>query len=249
MKAMSGVNAQPLPVYIGTEDDQLVPQKVLAYSIQRSASRPVTLHPVKQDQRRVGGTNFGFVRFHVPHLNGYTGRAIYLDADQLVFHDIHELAAQLDDRHAIGLVNAPEGTFGGKPVGRHNQTSVMVMDCAQLRDWDPDTLFRPVVGNRTEPAPGQVRYRDFMMLSWFDPARIQPIDPRWNHFNIVTPETRLTHFSHVRSQPWKNPGHPLAPLWRRWLREAVRAGAVGRGELLREIRRGAIHPRFLACMV
>lgn len=235
-----------LTIYIGTEDDQLLPQKVLEYSIHKSASQPVTVRAVKQDGPRVGGTNFGFVRFHVPRLNGYQGRAVYLDADQLVFRDIHELAAELDDRHAIALVNQPQGTFGTKPVGQHNQTSVMVMDCARLRDWDPATMFQHVVPNRAELAPGQIHYRDFMMLSWFDPALIQPIDPRWNHFNIVEPDSKLTHFSYVRHQPWKNPAHPLTRLWGQWLREAIRAGAVSRWELLREIWRGAIHRRFLA---
>ncbi|MFD0669042.1 hypothetical protein ACT80S_15080 [Ramlibacter sp. MAHUQ-53] len=238
-----------LAVYVGTEDDQLVAQKVLAYSIHKHARRPVRVVPVKQQQARVGGTQFGFVRFLVPGLQGYAGRAIYLDADQLVFADIHELAAQLEGPHSLALVNAPHGHFGGKPVGPGNQTSVMVLDCDRLRDWDPQRLFDGVVPNRATPGPGQVRYRDFMCLSWFDPARIQPLDPRWNHFNVVEPDTRLVHFSHVRSQPWRNPAHALTPLWTRWLREAVRAGAVPRRELLREVWRGAVHRRFLACLV
>lgn len=237
-----------LTVYIGTEDDQLIAQKVLEYSIRKSASGPVRVCPVKQSGPRVGGTQFGFVRFHVPSLHGYEGRAIYLDADQLVLADVHELAAQLTGSYSLALVNEPEGHFGNKPVGRHNQTSVMVLDCARLQDWDPARMFDGVIPNRAEPGPGQIRYRDFMMLSWFDPKRIQPLDPRWNHFNIVRPDTRLTHFSHVRSQPWKNPGHALAAFWGEWLREAVRAGAVGRVELLQEIWRGAVHRRFLACV-
>lgn len=235
-----------LTVYIGTEDDQLIPQKVLEYSIHKHAKKPVTVRSVKQEIERVGGTNFGFVRFLVPQLNDYQGRAIYLDADQLVFTDINELAELLDEQHSIALVNQPKGTFGAKPVGQHNQTSVMAMDCAKLRGWDPATMFQHVVSNRTELAPGQIHYRDFMMLSWFDQGQIQGIDPRWNHFNIVEPDTKLTHFSYVRSQPWKNPGHPLTQFWGKWLKEAIRAGAVGRLELLKEIWRGAIHKHFLS---
>lgn len=235
-----------LTVYIGTEDDQMIPQKVLEYSIHKNAKRPVKVRAVKQEVERVGGTNFGFVRFFVPQMNNYQGKAIYLDADQLVFTDINELADLLDDQHSIALVNQPKGTFGAKPVGQHNQTSVMALDCAKLLDWNPNTMFSHVVPNRTELAPGQIHYRDFMMLTWFDQSKIQPIDPRWNHFNIVEPDSKLTHFSYVRSQPWKNPSHPLTAFWGKWLKEAVRAGAVGRIELLKEIWRGAIHRRFLA---
>jgi lipopolysaccharide biosynthesis glycosyltransferase len=238
-----------LVVYIGTEEDQLIPQKVLEYSIRKNATRPVEVRAVKQEVERVGGTNFGFVRFTVPQLNNYQGKAIYLDADQLVFTEINELADLLDDEHSIALVNQPKGTFGAKPVGQHNQTSVMAMDCAKLRDWNPDTMFQHVVPNRAELAPGQIHYRDFMMLSWFDQNKIQPIDPRWNHFNIVEPDSKLTHFSYVRSQPWRNPSHPLTLFWGQWLREAIRAGAVGRIELLREIWRGAVHKRFLAYLI
>jgi hypothetical protein len=237
-----------LNVYIGTEDDQLIPQKVLEYSILKNTKSPVNVHPVKQDMDRVGGTNFGFVRFLVPKLNDYTGKAIYLDADQLVFTDINELLDALDDDHVVGLVNNPEGTFGKKVVGKHNQTSVMVLNCEKLTDWNPDTMFSNVVPNRAELGPGQIHYRDFMMLSWYDQSKIQPIDPRWNHFNIVNPDSKLTHFSHVRSQPWKNPSHPLTEFWGGWLRKAIRAGAVGRIELLKEVFRGAIHKRFLTYM-
>jgi lipopolysaccharide biosynthesis glycosyltransferase len=235
-----------LTVYIGTEDDQLIPQKVLEYSIRKNTKRPVEVRAVKQEVERVGGTNFGFVRFTVPKLNNYQGRAIYLDADQLVFTDINELADLLDDEHSIALVNQPKGTFGAKTVGQHNQTSVMAMDCHRLRDWNPDTMFQHVVPNRAELAAGQIHYRDFMMLSWFDQGKIQPIDPRWNHFNIVEPDSKLTHFSYVRSQPWRNPSHPLTLFWGQWLKEAIQVGAVGRMELFREIWRGAVHKRFLA---
>ncbi len=235
-----------LAVYIGTEGDQLIPQKVLEYSIHKNARKPVKVQAVKQQAKRVGGTNFGFVRFFVPQLNNYQGKAVYLDADQLVFTDINDLADLLDDAHSVALVNQPKGTFGNKPVGQHNQTSVMVLDCAKLSDWNPETMFAHVAPNRAELEPGQIHYRDFMMLSWFDQSKIKPIDPHWNHFNIVEPESKLTHFSHVRSQPWKNPSHPLTVFWGEWLKEAIRAGAVGRLTLLKEILRGAIHKKFLA---
>ena len=235
-----------LSIYIGTEDDQLIPQKVLEYSIHKNAKTPVRVQAVKQETERVGGTNFGFVRFFVPKLNNYQSKAVYIDADQLVFTDINELGDALDSNHAIGLVNQPQGTFGTKPVGQHNQTSVMVLDCEKLHDWNPDTMFAHVVPNRSELQPGQIHYRDFMMLTWFDQSAIQPIDPRWNHFNIVEPDSKLTHFSYVRAQPWKNPSHPLTEFWSKWLREAIRAGAVGRLELIKEVMRGAIHKRFLA---
>lgn len=232
-------------VVIGTERNQYIAQKVLEYSILKNASKEVEIQFATQQEGRKGGTNFGFVRFHVPELCGYSGKAIYLDADQLVFDDINNLAASLDDNHAVALVNSPEGYFGDKPVGQHNQTSVMVLNCDQLKDWNPQTMFDPVVPNRTELREGQIHYRDFMMLSWFDQSRIQPLDARWNHFNIITPETKLVHFSHVRSQPWKNPKHKLTEQWGLWLRDAIRDGYLARWDLVRDVFLGHLDRYFL----
>jgi len=179
-------------------------------------------------------------------LNGYEGKAVYLDADQLVFSDINDMLNELDENHTIGLVNNAVGTFGNKPVGQVNQTSVMIMDCAKLKSWNPETMFDHVVPNRSALEEGQIHYRDFMKLDWFDQAEIQSIDNRWNHFNIVEDDSKLTHFSYVREQPWKNPSHPLAKFWGEWLREAIRANAVSRRELLSEIWRGSVHKRFVS---
>jgi len=234
-----------ITIVIGTDPSQYVAQRVLEYSIRKHTSADVKIIPGRQAQQRLGGTRFGFVRFLVPSLCDYRGIGIYLDADQLVLGDVADLAALLRPPHAIGIVRDIEGTFAGQPVAPRNETSVMVLDCARLKDWDPETMFEPVVPNDAEPGPGQMRYKDFIRLAWVDPALIQAIDPRWNHYNTVHDDTRLIHFSHVREQPWKRPEHPMTALWKEWLREAMSAGYVGRGDILRAVSRGRIHPHFL----
>jgi hypothetical protein len=232
-------------VVVGTQEDQYVCQKVLERSILDHASEPVEVHFRTFTGERLGGTSFGFVRFLVPSLFGWSGRAIYLDCDQLVFGDIRELHDALDEGHDVALVQAPEGEFRGKPVGRHNQTSVMVLDCARLRDWDPATLFERVVPARQAVPAGKLAYREFMKIEWMDPRRLQPLDPRWNHFNIVRPDTRLVHFSNMRTQPWKDPEHAVTDLWEEWLRRTVVAGGLRRRDVLRAVWAGHLHRRFL----
>ena len=235
---------EPVRVVIGTEDNQYIPQQVLKYSIEKSASGPLEIHCVKQEGSRVGGTNFGFVRFGVPSMFDYMGRAIYLDADQLVLNDIRELWDSLDDEHDLAVVQNAEGVFGSKPVEACNQTSVMVLNCNRLRSWDPKTMFDPVVPNRAPLGDNQIHYRDFMKIHWMDQDRLQPLEPRWNHFNTMRDDTKLVHFSHVRSQPWKRPEHPLSKVWGQWLKRAILAGYIKRSELWREIRTGPIHRNF-----
>jgi hypothetical protein len=230
---------------IGTEASQLVPERVLEHSIRAHTRAALEILPRRQSEPRRGGTRFGFVRFGVPALCGYRGRAIYLDADQLVLADVQELADSLDAEHAVALVQQPEGSFAGLPVEPRNETSVMVLDCGKLAHWDPERLFACVVPNGAPLRAGEIHYRDFMRLQWLDPALIQPLDPRWNHYNLLRDDTKLVHFSHVRGQPWKSRGHPLAGLWEHWLREALAAGALGRGALWRGVLRGDLHPRLL----
>jgi hypothetical protein len=232
-------------IVIGTEPNQFIPQKVLEYSIRANTRADVAIRFETQRENRVGGTNFGFVRFYVPSLFDYAGRAIYLDADQLVFGDVAELERELDGEHAIAVVTRPEGTFGGRPVDVRNQSSVMVLDCGRLRDWDPAHLFDNVIPNGRTPGPGEITYKDFMYLDWVEPAKLQPLDPAWNHFNIVRPDTKLVHFSYVRGQPWKTPSHGLTPVWSDWLRRAMQAGAVTRGDLARAILKRHVHPYFV----
>jgi hypothetical protein len=232
-------------IAIGTQANQYIPQKVLEFSIRQHTEAPLDLRFEAQRQHRVGGTRFGFVRFTVPALFGYQGRAIYMDADQLVLGDVRELVDQLDSDHAIGIVRDIEGTFAGEPVTPRNETSVMVLDCERLKEWDPETLFDHVVPNDAPLGPGQIHYKDFIRLAWVDPALIQAIDPRWNHYNMVREDTRLVHFSHVREQPWKRPGHPFRGFWEGWLVRALEAGALSRRELLAEVARLHLHPTFL----
>lgn len=237
-------------IVIGTEANQFTAQKVLEYSIRKHTKEPVEIRFVTQQAgMRVGGTNFGFVRFMIPSIYNFEGKAIYMDADQLVFQDVKGLWDSLPSNCDVACVQHPEGNFGDKPVGQHNQTSVMVMNCGRLRDWDPTVMFKTVVPNSSELKPGEIHYRDFMMLGFMDQSRIGALDPRWNHFNIIRDDTRLVHFSHVRSQPWKSPKHPLTPAWEGWLRETMRAGKLSRLELLREIVTGHVARHFLGSVI
>ena len=232
-------------IFIGTEPNQYIAQQVLANTIRKCTTGPVEINFCTQDQARVGGTNFGLVRFTIPSRCNFEGKAIYIDADQIVFEDLRNLLNTLKEPYAVALVQEPEGYFGEKKVEKMNQTSVMVLDCAKLRSWDPETMFNNVVPNRQELKPGQIHYRDFMCLSWFDQSQIQAIDPRWNHFNVIRDDSKLTHFSHVRTQPWKNPSHPLAKEWENYLRKTVKDNDIGRMRIVSEVIKRHVHPGLL----
>jgi hypothetical protein len=78
----------------------------------------------------------------------------------------------------------------------HYASSVMLLDCAKLRHWrweeDFEKTFR-----------GERDYRDWMWLLLEPPGSVAPLEPEWNDFDRLTPETRLLHNTHRRTQPWK----------------------------------------------
>ena len=114
---------------------------------------------------------------------------------------------------------------------------MMVMSCLQC-EWNTESLFRDVAIERR-------KYSDLMQAAFIPRDRIQELSPRWNDFGIVMPDTRLVHFSHVRSQVYRNPDHPSADLFEKELRFAVESGMVTKEVLEQEAENRHIHKYWL----
>lgn len=238
----------PIRVSIGTEPKQYIPSEVLKSSILRRSSRPVEFtesccdgvwHPVTGDAPKTKrGTAFSDWRWFVPSVYQHAGRAIYLDADQVVLSDIAELWDSLPHTKWIAAVRNAEGFFGKKvPEKRKWQTSVMVMNCCECT-WHPGLLINTV--NR-----GEIKYADYMQAKWIDDECLHELDPAWNHFGICNERTRLLHWSHVATQPYRNPQHPTANIFRQELLASVDAGHVQRDRITEEVSRGHLSPEWL----
>jgi len=140
------VNA--IRVFIGYDSREAVAFDVLAHSIQRHATQPVSITPVRLDQleglfRRdrnpLQSTEFSFSRFLTPYLCGYDGWAVFMDCDMLVRADIARLWALRDERYAVQVVKhlhvpREEVKFLGAVQTKYekkNWSSVMLMNCAR----------------------------------------------------------------------------------------------------------------------
>ena len=91
-----------LNVFIGYDTNETVAYHVLAHSILRRASIPVSIAPLMRRQlaglytRERGpteSTEFSLTRFLVPGLSGFKGWSLFMDCDMLCLADIAELAA------------------------------------------------------------------------------------------------------------------------------------------------------------
>ena len=97
--------------------------------------------------------------------------------------------------------------MGGKavmavPRPGHNKrndyvaTSVMLLDCAKLTHWDPDKDLDDLFAHRFD-------YIDWIELKRQPRETIGLLEPEWNDFDRLTPDTKILHTTKRRTQPWK----------------------------------------------
>lgn len=146
-------------VFIGYDSREAVAFDVLSHSIQRRASRPVAIAPVRLEQLEgvfgrernpLQSTEFSFSRFLTPWLCGFEGWAIFMDCDMLVRDDIARLWSLRDERYAVQVVKhvhvpKEEVKFLGAVQTKYekkNWSSVMLMNCARCAALTPDYVNR-----------------------------------------------------------------------------------------------------------
>jgi hypothetical protein len=112
-----------LRIFIGYDSKEAAAYHVLAHSLLRRASRPISLIPLVLPQlattytRQRGpteSTEFSLTRFLVPYLSGYSGWSVFLDCDMLCRVDIYELYELMDETKAV-MVCPHDYTPGPKP--------------------------------------------------------------------------------------------------------------------------------------
>lgn len=233
-----------IQVYVGTDRSQALAVEVLAYSIRRHTIRTVAIHsmldlkiPEPKDVRQGQRTGFSFARWAIPELAGYRGRAIYVDADMLVFRDIHELWSVPMDGAMIAVLE-PRRETGRNVHYKANETSVMVLDCARC-DWSLQKLV--------DGLDGRYSYDQMMSDLCFlaDGAFVRSIPADWNRLEHYTPTTGLLHFTIMPTQPWVSARNPLGHLWIEEVRRMIREGVLGVARIQQEIDLGFFRPSLM----
>ena len=142
-------------VFIGYDSKEKVAFSVLAYSILRNSTKPVTITPVYlpnikddfvRERNNLSSTEFSFSRFMVPHLMNYKGWAVFMDCDQLMLGDIAELWRLRDDKYAVQLCKhdytpVEDKKFLGQVQTKYekkNWSSFMLMNCKKCSELTPD---------------------------------------------------------------------------------------------------------------
>ncbi|WP_341909242.1 hypothetical protein [Polaromonas sp. YR568] len=230
----------PIRIFIAATPSEWLPARVLEFSLQETASVPVELRSIDSFSRTIPmpaalanrpRTPFSFQRFLIPELCGFTGRAIYLDADMLVFRDIAEVWGS--DLTACDLQTVQEGKRG-----RRGQFSVMLLNCETL-DWNIERIVADLDAGRLD-------YAGLMYEMRVAPRIRSDIRAEWNSLEHFEPgQTALLHYTDMSTQPWVFHAHPLGHLWLARLRKAVAAGFIQREDIQKEITQGHVRPSLL----
>lgn len=230
----------PVRIFVGADETQRLGARVLEFSIREHASISTRLEiidnaglPVPRDPQRRARTGFSFSRFKIPALCGREGRAIYLDADMLVFTDIKDLWTR-----NFGDAWLLHSDWPGKG-GRAPQYSVMLLDCGKL-DWDAEALVRALDSGAYDY---KALMHDFAMM----PAeRKQPgLESAWNSLeHYERGVTKLLHYTDMPTQPWVSNKNRHRELFYATLRRALAAGFITRAEIDAEIASGHVSPQL-----
>jgi hypothetical protein len=135
--------------------------------------------------------SFTPLRFMPPERMGYAGRALVIDPDIFAVGDVWELLS----RDMAGKAIVCRRRSGTKKKSCF-ASSVMLLDCAQLRHWSCAEGF-------AELFSGARDYSDWICLRREPIESIGAFEDEWNDFDRLTPHTKLLHNTRRWTQPWK----------------------------------------------
>lgn len=234
-------------ILVGSEAKTRVPEKVLEYSIRKRTNADVEFTVMGDFEPWIipdtvhQATGFSLRRWLIPEYCGFMGRAIYLDADQIVLDDIQNLWELADGKAAIHCTFRPDKCskmLAGDPKIAVPQTSVMLIDCDRCNpeQWCRTAIYDYIrKAGKPHSGPKVVKAYQYVMhgglAGALDGDGVREIPQCWNEFNECPLGTRLLHYTFEDQQPWYNPKHELARLWEDELAGAIADGFVCRSDL------------------
>lgn len=164
-----------LKIFIGIDERQPVAYHVLVSSIQRLASRPVSITPLLLHQlpiERRGLTSFTYSRYLVPYLCDYQGQAVFMDSDTLLLADVADLFASATGASVDVVPFAGDFVF--------ERPSVMLFNNQRCHKLTPELISTGTPQN----------------LDWAED--IGHLSPDWNHlvgYAEPNPNAKLIHYT------------------------------------------------------
>jgi hypothetical protein len=196
-------NSEVVKIFVGSEPGNEKAEKALHWSIINTSSTPVEINWMcdkykgsvwdgwnknrdhrMQDSGEGWKTNFSAFRWAIPELCKFSGKAIYLDVDQIVLKDIKQMWDLDLGGYAALAIN---------PL----RTDVMLMDCQKFGGdwWKRIAAMKP-------SGKSQKSYRKLVDSKY----GIGPLDGIYNCLDGIgwdSDKTRLVHYTKMSTQPWR----------------------------------------------
>ena len=183
-------------IFIGFDPREAVAYHACVQSIIETCKEPGRLQftPVR-GQRRDGSNDFIYARFLVPHLCGFSGRALFLDGDMIVRADVRELFDLPMLYRGVRVVKHDYKTkhlvkyLGNKneDYPRKNWSSVVLWDCG----FFPHRILTPEFVAKSS---GSYLHR----FEWLKDDQIGDLPAEWNHLTMEygqNPDAKLYHYT------------------------------------------------------
>lgn len=147
-------------------------------------------------------TQFAFSRFLVPHLSGYTGWHVFVDADFLFRASIAELDNMADDKYAVMVVKHHHEPHETSKWDGRAQTSYPRKNWSSLVLWNAGhPSNRGLTPEAVNTAPGLTLHG----FDWLADSEIGELPIEWNYlvgYNTPDqcPDPKAVHFT--LGGPW-----------------------------------------------
>ena len=199
-----------LTVCIGWDPHEAIAYNVLAHSIQRRASRPVKIIPLRLNQLSDiftrtrspdQSTDFTYTRFLTPYLAG-GGMSLFMDCDMLCLCDIYELVDyKLEAWEENSDVRVVKHDYTPNPSNKFLNQPQTIYPC---KNWSSVMLFngwRQPVKNLN---PAYINTASAMDLHQFKWAQsVGELPPEYNHLvGEYQPNSRAKIVHYTRGGPW-----------------------------------------------
>lgn len=221
-----GAYPQQRKIFVGYDSREDIAWQICRHSLERHATGPVAIHPLRQTALRELGlytrpydatssTEFSLTRFLTPHIAATEGWTMFVDCDFLFTRDVEELFASLDKDKALYVVQHDYVPANSVKMDGKAQTVY------PRKNWSSMMLFNgasPYVRALTPELVNTASPSYLHRFEWVPDDAIGAVDLEWNFLEgeYPLPDTPPAAIHYTNGGPWFENWQAVdyADLWR-----------------------------------
>lgn len=131
--------------------------------------------------------SFTLLRFYIPELLNYQGKALVLDPD------IFQVQKGIEQLESFDFDSTP--IYARRALKKNSWgSSVLLLSCEKLKHWSLKSFIQKL-------HKGEIDYDDLINLRLEN--SVSPLQTKWNEFDDFKEDTVLLHTTERLTQPWR----------------------------------------------